>query len=104
MRHAHVTKTWFSLQAKSVVNEYLEAKSSYAETVQDSEEIERRAKDAGVQLVMAEEQLGMLKREIQQLQNVKMEQEALLEDIKQVVIPFETLSTMNVYVEIFVTI
>ena len=62
----------------------MEAKSGFTETLRDTEELERRAKDTGVQLVTAEEQINLLKQEIQHLQNVRKEQEGLLEDINQV--------------------
>ena len=62
----------------------MEAKSGFTKTLRDTEELERRGKDTGVQLVTAEEQINLLKQEIQHLQDVKKEQEGLLKDINQV--------------------
>ncbi len=67
-----------------MILDYQNAKDGCALSLRDADEIERRSKEAGIRLIETEEQTALLKSEILQLQNVKKEQEGLLDDIKKV--------------------
>ncbi len=67
-----------------MILDYQNAKDGCALSLRDADEIERRSKETGIKLIETEEQMALLKSEILQLQNVKKEQEGLLDDIKKV--------------------
>ncbi len=67
-----------------MIDEYMAAKLGCVETARDREELERRAKEKGIQVVEAEEHLGELKREIGKLQEFRNEQEQRLQNVRKV--------------------
>ena len=72
------------LKGLSMVHTYQHTKQSYQQLLADAAEIERRANEAGVQLVKAEEKLHEMKSEVQELTSARQNQETLLGEIELV--------------------
>ena len=53
-------------------------------TTRDAEEIERRARDAGIKLLTSEEQLGEVEGQVRELREARVEQQQLVNELQQV--------------------
>ena len=71
-------------QAKLTLRQFEEARASLTSALTDSEELERQAHEAGVNLVRAEDQLRLMQRQNNDLTMSRKDRERLLSDIEAV--------------------
>ena len=68
-----------------MIQDYTEAKVSYAQTLQDAEEIEKRAHDTGVELVKAQEELDLLRGDLSELRDEKVTNQDTVKEILRII-------------------
>ena len=59
---------------------------SIQSTTRDAEEIERRARDAGIKLLTSEEQLQQVEQQVRELRDARVEQQELVNELQQVIL------------------
>ena len=67
-----------------MVQKFDTTKQAYSQLLADASEIERRANEAGVQLIKAEEHLENLNLKVEEQTQLKHNQESLLNEIENV--------------------
>ncbi|KAJ8300333.1 hypothetical protein KUTeg_021852 [Tegillarca granosa] len=72
-------------QARDTVNKFDKASTGLENTLKESNELERRANEAGVELIKASDTLSAIRSEVKDLDRKKHKQERLLRDITQVI-------------------
>ncbi|XP_041369906.1 centriolin-like [Gigantopelta aegis] len=72
-------------QARDTVQRYDDATAGLQTTAREAQELEKRATDAGVQLIKTTEQLATVRVEVKELDRKKAKQERLLKDIMLII-------------------
>lgn len=76
--------TVFVIQARQTVEKYDMATESLQNTVKETGELEKRANQAGVELIKASDTLRAIRAEVKDMERKQAKQERLLRDINQV--------------------
>ncbi|XP_069121130.1 centriolin-like isoform X3 [Argopecten irradians] len=71
-------------QARETIDQYDNANHQLKSTMKETSELERRANQAGVELIKAAEQLSSLRSEVKDMERKRCKQERLLKDVNQV--------------------
>ncbi|XP_021380343.1 centriolin-like isoform X3 [Mizuhopecten yessoensis] len=71
-------------QARDTIDQYDSANHNLKSTIKETSELERRANQAGVELVKAADQLSSLRSEVKDMDRKRGKQERLLRDVNQV--------------------
>ncbi|XP_033730276.1 centriolin-like isoform X4 [Pecten maximus] len=71
-------------QARETIDQYDSANHNLKSTIKETSELERRANQAGVELLKAADQLSSLRSEVKDMERKRGKQERLLRDVNQV--------------------